>query len=358
MPGYDFENLIKAWSKSAFGLFVGLAFLYAFNSWFLCVLAWAFLFFIPFTNRNAENTINRMVFGIVMGILLFWAFGFGDSPIGLGLDLGVSGVVPYLGIVVFFGAAFFIGISFWNKNSIFLLIGVGLIFLSMLMMEPWKWNTSAIIFTGIWLFGLVSGLASDIESRTTTGIFIIIGSFIIYAIGVGSQDVGVAFFGEWWPTVHNYASSVFQPLGNAWSQLSGTIGNAWMLLTNPVGYATMLMNGSYAYNPVGQTGAYGLEITSFEVTPVLIEQPFMITANIKNSGGYDAQNVEIEISSGFNAPMSSSGSRIKISELGINTDKCKNNDKDYRCVYYFDEKQDNNFQRQNIWQTYYSGNVK
>ena len=89
MPMYDFENLLRAWAKSVFGLFVGFTVFYAFNSVFLGVLAAAFFFFIPVSNPASERIVNSSLFGGVMLIILFWAFGHQAQQVNLAAMVAV-----------------------------------------------------------------------------------------------------------------------------------------------------------------------------------------------------------------------------------------------------------------------------
>ena len=71
---YTFDNYVRAWVRSAFGVFAAFAVYYALNSAFLGVLTFAFLFFIPLSDRNTETTTNRIIFCVLMFVLIFWAF--------------------------------------------------------------------------------------------------------------------------------------------------------------------------------------------------------------------------------------------------------------------------------------------
>lgn len=241
------------WLRSLFGVFIAILFITIFESWFLGMLAFAFLFYIPVPSnlKNIRNP-NFWLFGIIMIILLFSAFG-----AGLGLDMG------------------------------------GPIY------APWEWNTSAVIFLTIWIISMITGLGGDLRSRQSIGAVMIIISFVFFAMGPGGQAVGEATFGPWWPTVHEYGTMVFGPLGDALSSITNIFRDSFMMLTDPVGYATRLMNGTYASNPLGSTGALGIEITDLTLSPVYPEIPFYLTAMMANKGSFDAENVKVQFSVNF-----------------------------------------------------------
>lgn len=295
---YDFENFVKAWARSAFGVFIAFAFWWAFDSFFLGFMALAFFFFVPISNVKAENAVNRIIFGALMILLLFWAFGFGFSDtLGLGLSTGAGGFGTGGGILfaLFVVAAGFYSFGSGRAKTIGGIAALVFFFAAVFVSQPWNWNTSALIFMGVWLMSLIVGMASDPQTKAAVGVFIIAVSFIIYTGGTGTQEVGTAFFGQWWPTVHNYWSQISEPIYNAIQPLWGTIGSAWQLMTNPVGYATQLMNGSYATNPLGQTGVHGVDITDFTVTPAYVNQPFVISATFKNNGASKATDVRAKL---------------------------------------------------------------
>ncbi|MEM5798295.1 MAG: hypothetical protein QXG26_02765, partial [Candidatus Aenigmatarchaeota archaeon] len=160
-----------------------------------------------------------------------------------------------------------------------------------------------IIFTGIWLFAYLAGSTGDLMSRQQMGAILMTISFAIFSLGVGTQLVGTAMFGEWWPTVYQFGQSVFSPLGQMWSELTGTFGLGFQILTNPVGFAQSMMNGTYATDPLsGLRGAYGVEIVDFRTTPIFPYQPFNIIVQLKNQGAFDAKDITFNIGLGKEAP--------------------------------------------------------
>jgi hypothetical protein len=317
MPRYSFHDYTKAWLKSIFGLFVALAFWWAFNSIFLGVLAFAFLCFIPLEDEDSETIVNRLMFMAIMFVLLLWAFGFGNAgsdTLGLGLSLGNGQETASLFGFNMFGSAStgttgsimfiafglcLLGYAIMPRGdpmrNILLLVMFVLFIVIMFTTKPWDWNFSAILFVGIWFISLIQGIFETPQARAQIGTIILIVSFVLYAQGVGTNDTGAAFFGQWWPTVHNLWSSVSEPLYNAVQPLYGTITNAWNLMTNPVGYATQIMNGTYADNPGGLSGVHGVDIVGMDVGNAYVLQPFMITATLKNNGAATAGAVTSEI---------------------------------------------------------------
>ncbi len=295
MP-YAFHEYVKAWAKSALGLMIAILIGTLFSSVFIGFLTFAFLCFVPIQNDSTEKIINRSFFGLLMLVLLFWAFGFGGFPMGLGLELGISWTQILPSIALFLGLIGFGIAAGITRKGLFVLIAfacfVGVIFIG----QPWTWNASAIIFIGVWLVSLAIGVSADPQSKAAAGVLIIILAFVLFAGGIGTQEVGTAFFGQWWPTVYNLWSGISEPLFNAFTPLIGTIGNAWMLMSNPIGYATQLMNGSYASNPLGQTGVHGADIISFDVSRAYVNQPFMISAVIKNNGASKATELSAKLS--------------------------------------------------------------
>jgi len=296
----------------------------------------------------------------------------GDQALTEVLARGLSGQTAYYEMfdkILFLGL---MGFALLGSGS----LGMDLGIISIPSLGWQLTGTLKATFIYFWIISLIGGFFSPARERPLTGILFLGGATIIYAVGPGSQDVGSALLGQWWPSVNQAVTSISEPISKMFGTLGKTFGDAFLLLTNPVGYATQLMNGSYANNPVGETGAYGVELSGFDVSPVFIAQPFMITANIKNSGAYDAQDVKITFTSGAKAPEKQSAlgtpsiaatktftQPIKISQVLGTTDGCKNKqedpnkdaDKESACVHYFiDEQNSNKFIRQNIWQTVFS----
>jgi len=156
-------------------------------------------------------------------------------------------------------------------------------------------STSAIIFSAVWVLGLVTGLTTPPETRPWMGIIILGVGFVVFGFGAGQQAMGVAFFGQWWPTVHNTATEFLKPVGELFMQFQNTFGQTWLLFTNPVGYAQQIIQGQYAKNELGVEGAYGLEIRKFQVQSIYIDEPFMIEIELENKGMYKAKNIRVDV---------------------------------------------------------------
>ncbi|MCX6815198.1 MAG: hypothetical protein NTY20_06130 [Candidatus Aenigmarchaeota archaeon] len=325
-----------------------------FNSYVLAAIAFAFFAIPPMPETSKGQNLGEI------------------------LSRGLSGQTAYYEM---FDKLLFLGLMF------FALLGSGVLGdLPLFGTLGWALTgTLKYTFIYFWIVSLIGGFFSPARERPLTGILFLGGATIIYGIGPGSQDIGSALLGQWWPSVNQAVTSISEPISKMFGQLGKTFGDAFLLLTNPVGYATQLMNGSYSNNPAGETGAYGLELSGFEVSPVFIEQPFMITTNIKNSGAYNAEGVAIALSVGGKAPESTTSTglpglntvpnpqlkvgnnAVTISGIGINSG-CEANtpwstnpvDKNYICVHNYATSQGSNndlkmpFIRQNIWQTVFS----
>jgi len=124
---------------------------------------------------------------------------------------------------------------------------------------------------------------------------VLIVTTVIFGLGPGAQNVGIALFGQWWPTVHNTVNDFMKPFGDMFSQLSQTFGQTLFMLTNPMGFAQQITEGTYVENPTGPTGAYGLDIESLEVDSIYIGEPFSVRFELANKGSFDARNVNLEV---------------------------------------------------------------
>ena len=313
----------SGWFRSIFGLIIALELLYVFESLFLAMLAFAMLVYMPIPQVTPRlQNPNFYISSVVMLALLFMAFS-NSAFLGLGLEFTGS----------------------WYA--------------------PWTWNTTMILFVGFWLISFIACLSGNSESRQGMGAFMIVFASVIFAVGVGGQEMGTAFFGPWWPTVHNFGSQVLTPLGDAISGITSTLGQGWMLLTNPVGYATQLMNGTHAENPLGESGALGVEITDLTVSQIFVNQPFLITATVYNKGAFDAEDVEVRLSvDDFTAPKKKMGFprgewayKMTVEALGLDTgsgeDKCKlSNSKNYCFINVVSG--DSKFAKQNMQQVSFS----
>ena len=79
-------EITKQWVKTLFAIGLGAAFVLVFNSWFLAIMTWTFLFFIPSGDRDIERSFSSAIFTWGMGVLLLLAF-FQSELLGLGLVL-------------------------------------------------------------------------------------------------------------------------------------------------------------------------------------------------------------------------------------------------------------------------------
>lgn len=337
MAKYRPDEMMKAVFKMVAGIMVAYFLWSVFDSFFLGFLAFTFLFFIPIQDESSEMEINSVLFTVLMIILVMLAF-WNKEIFGLGLDFGITlDTIHYFligGFLVFIGlrSVLFSGIrpgggSIASEDSVFirglLTFGAVAVLIFMLLMpiqygglEPWNWNAETVIFMGIWLLGFISGsLSSDLSSRQVFGAIIIVVAFVIFSMGAGTQQVGTAFFGEWWPNVYEFGESTLKPMGEQFSQLTEGLTMAIQLITNPTGFAQRIMNGTYQTDPTtGLKGAYGVEIENFKTTPIYVGQPFSISFNLNNKGAFEATSVRAGIAvSSEDAPTET------IQELGVPT---------------------------------------
>lgn len=156
-------------------------------------------------------------------------------------------------------------------------------------------GTGGIIFSAVWVIGLISGLITPAETRPWMGVIILMIGFFLFSTGAGQEAFGIAVFGQWWPTVNNAMVELVTPVGEMFAQAQQTFGNTWLLFTNPVAYAQQITQGTYAQNEMGVTGAYGLEISRFELQSIYIDEPFVIQIDLLNKGIFDAKNVKVEL---------------------------------------------------------------
>ena len=310
MGNYTTVGLPKAIVKSVFGLLLALGIYSVLNSLFLGFLAAAVLCFIPLPDQKAERKWNLAIFGVLMYIILMAAFS------GLGLDIGVK--VPgyiaavFLAVLVFFSALR--GFEFvpkigkaivvyafprksWLKlilNLIVISSFVGLI----LSLSPWNWNLSTITFVAVWFVAFFAGTFGDLETRQTIGVIMIIISFLLYTFGVGSDAVGSAAFGQWWPPVKEFGKQIFDPLKDTVTTMYKSFKDSMQLLLCPTCVARDVLAGIYN-NPTGKgkTGAFGLEFEEFGVPDGVVElgRPFSVNLALKNQGAQDASATELKV---------------------------------------------------------------
>ncbi|MCX6818021.1 MAG: glucosaminidase domain-containing protein [Candidatus Aenigmarchaeota archaeon] len=156
-------------------------------------------------------------------------------------------------------------------------------------------GTGGTVFLAVWIIGVIAGLTTPAETRPWMGVVLLVIGFVVFGLGMGDQYVGSAFFGQWWPTVHNTLTEALSPIGDMFGQFQNTFGQGWLLFANPVGYAQQITQGTYAQNELGVTGAYGLEIRKFDVQSIYLDEPFMIEIELENKGVFKARNINVEL---------------------------------------------------------------
>jgi hypothetical protein len=264
-----------------------------FNAWWPGLIAAGFFLTIPHINFEASKKLKE-----------FFAITSSDKAIDINnyilyanvgisaLFLGLAGIfyepkLAWAFVIAFvsLAAAFILG----KKTIAYIVGGAGILafFIISIAINP--------LIGGIWLFIIALGIFTPPEMKPGTGLAVLaiagpIGTIEIAKIG----EIGKSAFGPWWPQVYQFGSSVFGPIGTAFSQLQQTLGQGWLLLTNPVGYAQQMMSGVYATDPLsGLAGAYGVEIQKFEISPIYPGQPFFVTISFKNMGAFDGKNVNV-----------------------------------------------------------------
>ena len=155
----------------------------------------------------------------------------------------------------------------------------------------------AIFFIYFWVICAVAGFFSSHEARPVIGLFMLLIATVIYGMTAGTQDVGMALFGPYFPQVFKTITDVSKPINDAFTQVGGTFGTAWQLLVNPVAYANNMMNASYTSDPLSKvTGPLGVEIDDVRATPIYPYSPFSIIVKLRNRGASPAGNIEVNIS--------------------------------------------------------------
>jgi hypothetical protein len=175
-------------------------------------------------------------------------------------------------------------------------------------------------FLYFWIITFIGGFFAPSHARPELGALMLGAAMAIYTIGPGTQEVGGALLGDWFPSVYTTFSNVFKPLTELFAGLGGTFGTSWKLLTNPVGYAQDMMTGTYAKDPnTGIAGAFGVEIEDLRISPLYVCRPYTVTAKLNNRGAFDAKNVRLILSSPlkFDPGAWSAERYIKMSELGF-----------------------------------------
>ena len=323
MP-YTRDNYIRAWVRSVFGLMVAIMLLFIFNSAFLSLLTFIFLFFIPVQSSRTERVTNLIIFGLGMLIILFFAFGFGSFDIGLGLDLGIKTSFMH----ILFGGLLVLSIlakgwvsiqqtrgsptttvvvvtgSTNTMSTLFSVIILVLFIANVFVFAPWQWNVGAIIFMGVWMVSFLVGIFSDPQTRQPLGVLLIIISFVIFTLGIGSNIVGETAFGQWWPTMKDFGDNTIVPIVGALEGFVDTMKEGFRLISCPACVVQDIASGRFGRDSTtGLSGAYGVEfVSSPKITPVFPYMDYSITSQIKNEGSSDAKNVVVKLLAGTKTP--------------------------------------------------------
>lgn len=162
----------------------------------------------------------------------------------------------------------------------------------------------AYTFLYFWVISFIGGMFTPSESRPVIGFIMILGATVIWGMGPGSQEVGSALLGQWWPTVHNAFTSISEPLTDVFGALGNTFGSAFLMITNPVAYAHQVMEGNYGQTSgTEKIGPIGIKILDFRIgtgaNDIYVEQPFQFMFTLKNEGGFEAKNVKATIYTDF-----------------------------------------------------------
>ena len=319
-------ELVKQWVKVIFAILLGFAFIYVLNSVFLAIMVWTFLFFIPSADKDTETAFSQGVFTFGMILLIVLAF-FQTETLGLGLEINLSNTLfgseglgsgIGAGIGVLFVLAFLAllavkGITSFaptkgasEPQTLEWMLTVGIYFFliaTAIILKFWEWNASTIIFIGIWTMAYISGSAGDQDSRQAIGVIMIVTSFVIFSLGIGTQLVGAAFFGQWWPTMYQGIAAFTEPFGEVFSGISQAFSGALCILTNPVGCAQQIVNGTFNKDPVtGLSGPLGLELAELSLTPIYVSTPYSAVIKVQNKGAFVAENVKLTLKLGDKSP--------------------------------------------------------
>ena len=324
MGDYTHQGWMGAVMKAIFGIVLAFVLGWVLNSLFLGVLTFAILAFLPMDNEEEEYQANGILFAFVMFILLILAFSpeipflssyheFGVQ--GLGIDLGIKiGLVHYISLGVLILFCILKGVFMAPKglkklrinvaedafsNMLLLITIIALLIWNIILFQPWNWNFTAILFSGIWVLTFFNGVFGGIEIKQTFGVVIIMISFLIYTFGVGSDVVGSAAFGQWWAPVKDFGKQTLGPLKDAVEDMFKSFKEAIKLLTCPTCAAKEILQGVYT-NPTGKgkTGSFGVEFEELSVpeSKLTLGRPFSVNLGIKNQGAKDAQNVVLTLS--------------------------------------------------------------
>ena len=381
--------------------------LYAiFDSFFLGFMALTFFVFVPLPDEDAEAEFSAVLFTVLMLLILLLAFYNGEM-MGLGLDFpewvfsGTAGVFRGIVVGLFFLAAVARAVIFAPKgvsrvvgrfhgragdaterglsaaqnwatgglpSGIFTFGAIALFVLLIFLLQPWTWSPEVTVFMGIWTIAFLTGsMTGDIQSRQVFGVIMVFLSFTIFSMGIGTQQVGSAFFGEWWPSVFQFGETTLKPIGEQFSQLTSGLSLGISLITDPTGFAQRIMSGQYQTDPTtGLRGAYGVELEQFKTTPIYVGQGYSISMNLNNKGAFEATAVRAGVAiDELKAPVGEvSGEYMNVFDLGFTTadfggqDHCREvtgekGRKRWECWRWMDDNPDNKLTKLDIRQVFF-----
>lgn len=207
------------------------------------------------------------------------------------------------------------------------LIGSGSVFPGVSFGASWELQGAMkVIFIYFWVVCGIAGFFSSAEARPPVGLFMLLLATVIYGMSAGTQDVGMALFGPYFPQAYKTITDITKPITEAFSQISGTFGTAWELLVNPMGFANRMMNSTYADDPLSKVkGPLGVEIDDLRTTPIYPYSPFSVIVKLRNRGASEAANLEVNISASEKlAPKEQkvigTKDRLVLGDLGFRTD--------------------------------------
>ncbi len=299
----------------------------------IALVAAAALVFIPIPAEGGDRYVNMGLTVVLMGMVLFMT----RSMLGLSFSIETG-----LGTGLFITAIVLAGIRIgWGikksaddapiiagggtppeppKTWLFITVSsVILIIASILFLQPWTWPFGTIIFITAWVIAMIGGMGGSAtgnwSTKAGTGLVLFLVVFVIYAGGVGTQEVGSAFFGQLWPQVYTMGSQFLEPIMGISGQLQSQLGGGLEMLTNPTAFAQRIMNGSYQKDPnTGLAGAYGVEIDEMRVTPIHVLQPYQVILKLNNKGAYDASDIVVTLMPGEKAPKGITMEKIGMGE--------------------------------------------
>lgn len=151
------------------------------------------------------------------------------------------------------------------------------------------------------IISFFSGLSAGHQARPYIGAMII--PFILIAFtSTYPQAVGTAVFGVWWPTVDNFMSTTFAPIGEAWTQATEGMSTAFLMLMNPSEYYRQEMLRQQTAGKLTSGGTIkSIEVTRFDTltSEIYPEQHLVGTIELENRGEFNAKNIIISLNDLF-----------------------------------------------------------